>query len=132
VVLGIAVRGVELTHGGKFGALMQGVRQGGGEQGTEMKIMCMLVKYCNATCQRKHWSKHKKPCKIRAAELRDEALFKDPPPKEECPICFLPMPVLVLSCISLPDASLSSIPIYDFANEHVELANEGMETYKHL
>jgi hypothetical protein len=47
---------------------------------------CMLVKYCNANCQLRHWSKHKKICKQRAAELRDEALFKDPPAKEDCPI----------------------------------------------
>jgi hypothetical protein len=44
---------------------------------------CMLVKYCNANCQRNHWPKHKKECKQRVAELRDEALFKDPPPKED-------------------------------------------------
>jgi hypothetical protein len=39
-----------------------------------------------------YWPKHKKLCKQRAAELHDEALFKEPPPKEDCPICFLPMP----------------------------------------
>ena len=49
------------------------------------------VKYCDATCQRNHWSKHKKDCKRRAAEIHDEALFKDPPAKEDCPICFLPI-----------------------------------------
>jgi hypothetical protein len=53
---------------------------------------CMLVRYCNADCQKNHWPIHKKECKQRAAELRDEALFKDPPANEECPICFLPMP----------------------------------------
>ena len=32
-----------------------------------------------------------KGCKQRVAELRDEALlFKDPPPKEDCPICCIP------------------------------------------
>jgi hypothetical protein len=47
---------------------------------------CMLVKYCNPTCQRNHWATHKKICKQRAAEIRDEALSsKDPPPKEDCP-----------------------------------------------
>ena len=35
---------------------------------------------------------HKKACKKRAAELHDEALFKEPPPREDCPICFLPLP----------------------------------------
>ena len=38
---------------------------------------CMQVKYCDATCQRNHWATHKKQCKRRATELRDEALFKD-------------------------------------------------------
>ena len=62
---------------------------------------CMLVKYCNADCQRNHWPKHKMACKLRAAELRDEALFKDPPAKEDCPICFLPMPEKLVCCVSL-------------------------------
>ena len=41
---------------------------------------CKMVKYCNAACKKKHRKKHKKDCK----------LFKEPPPNEECPICFLP------------------------------------------
>jgi TPR repeat protein len=81
---------------------------------------CKAVKYCGAACQRNHWSMHKKQCKIRAAELRDEALFKDPPPKEDCPICFLPMPVQLICCASLPPATIYSVPIYNFA-----IANEG-------
>jgi hypothetical protein len=43
----------------------------------------MSVKYCNAICQKKHWAQHKRDCKIQAAELRDKALFKDPPPTTE-------------------------------------------------
>ena len=54
---------------------------------------CKLVKYCNAACKKKHRSKHKKECEKLVAELHDEALFKEPPPPEECPICFLPLPV---------------------------------------
>ena len=52
-----------------------------------------MVKYCNAACKKKHRSKHKKACERRVAELHDEELFKEPPPREECPICFLPMPL---------------------------------------
>jgi TPR repeat protein len=89
----------------------------------------MLVKYCNATCQHKHWPKHKKICKQRAAELRDEALFKDPPAKEDCPICFLPMPVKLLCCVSLPPATLLSVPIYDYAQANEELGDMDTEGY---
>ena len=54
---------------------------------------CDLVKYCNAACKKKHKSKHKKKCERRVAELYDEKLFKVPPPPEECPICFLTLPL---------------------------------------
>jgi len=91
---------------------------------------CMLVKYCNAACQRKHWSTHKKECKLQAAVLRIVALFKDPPPpKEDCPICFLPMPMKLICCFSLPPATISSVPIFDFAMANEELANMETETY---
>ena len=62
---------------------------------------CKSVMYCNAACKKKHRHKHKKDCEEhlrlaadRAAELHDEALFKQPPPVEDCPICFLRMPLL--------------------------------------
>ena len=54
---------------------------------------CKLVKYCNRDCQIAHRPQHKKACKKRAAELHDEMLFNDPPPREECPICMLPLPI---------------------------------------
>ena len=71
----------------------------GEEGGASLKacMACKLVKYCNVNCQRNHWPKHKKVCKLRSAELRDEALFKDPSPNEDCPICFLPMPMKLVS-----------------------------------
>ena len=64
---------------------------------------CKSVMYCNAACKKKHRHKHKKKCEEhqrlaaeRAAELHDEALFKQPPlPFEDCPICFLRMPTLI-------------------------------------
>ena len=54
---------------------------------------CKLVKYCNRECQIAHRPQHKKACKQRAAELYDAALFEEPPPPEECPICMLPPPL---------------------------------------
>ena len=54
---------------------------------------CKMVKYCNRDCQIAHRPQHKKACKKRAAELYDEQLFSEPPPREECPICMLPLPI---------------------------------------
>jgi hypothetical protein len=88
---------------------------------------CMLAKYCSPTCQRNHWPKHKKECKQRAAELRDEALFKEPPAMEDCPICFLPMPEKMISCMSLPPATIKSVPIYNFAEANEELEYKATE-----
>ena len=54
---------------------------------------CKMVHYCNLACKKKHKSKHKKKCEKHAAKLHDEALLQEPPPREECPICFLPLPL---------------------------------------
>jgi len=54
---------------------------------------CNLVKYCNRTCQVAHRTAHEKACKKRVAELFDEELFKQPPPNEDCPICYLRLPM---------------------------------------
>jgi hypothetical protein len=54
---------------------------------------CNLVKYCNRTCQIAHRPAHKKACKKRLAELFDVKLFKQPPPNEDCPICYLRLPI---------------------------------------
>ena len=100
-------------------------------EGVSLKVCkaCMLARYCNADCQRNHWPKHKNECKQRAAEIRDEALFKDPPAKEDCPICFLPMPTKLISCMTLPPATISSVPIHDYAEANEELATMSTETY---
>ena len=68
-----------------------------GKDGDDLKTCnaCKLVMYCDASCQRGHWSNHKKECKKRAAELHDENLFKKPPPQDECPICFQQLPISV-------------------------------------
>ena len=75
-----------------------------GKEGDDVNNICnkcKQVKYCNATCKKKHKKKHKKQCKEhirlaseRAAELHDIELFKQPPQAEDCPICFLRIPEL--------------------------------------
>lgn len=78
-----------------------------GQGGDSLKTCngCKAVKYCNAACQRAHRKQHKNDCKQRAAEferglyeigkcaaeLFDEILFKQPPRRDDCPICFLPL-----------------------------------------
>eukprot|EP00985_Skeletonema_marinoi_P004687 scaffold2027_cov148-Skeletonema_marinoi.AAC.16 len=56
---------------------------------------CDLVHYCSDECKQDHLSKHEHLCKERAAELRDELLFRQPESTHvgDCPICFLPLPI---------------------------------------
>jgi tetratricopeptide (TPR) repeat protein len=59
------------------------------------KCACKLVKYCSVECQKNHRPTHKKACKQRLAELRDDDLFTQPGISHlgECPICCLPLPI---------------------------------------
>jgi tetratricopeptide (TPR) repeat protein len=58
-------------------------------------------------CQKNHRPQHKRACKKRAAELRDELLFKQPESTHlgDCPICMIPLPLdltksTMISCCS--------------------------------
>jgi len=56
---------------------------------------CRLVKYCGVECQKAHRKQHKKACKQRAAQLKDEQLYSqglERPEGDSCPICTLPIP----------------------------------------
>ena len=55
---------------------------------------CRLVKYCGVDCQKAHRKQHKKACRQRAAELKDEQLYSQGHERSEgdfCPICTLPI-----------------------------------------
>jgi len=56
---------------------------------------CKYVQYCSDECERDHRQQHEGECEKRAAELRDEILFKQPESSYfgDCPICFLPLPI---------------------------------------
>eukprot|EP00985_Skeletonema_marinoi_P001201 scaffold476_cov77-Skeletonema_marinoi.AAC.16 len=56
---------------------------------------CDLVRYCSEKCQQEHRPYHELLCKERAAELRDEILFRQPERSHrgDCPICFLPLSI---------------------------------------
>ncbi|KAL7553304.1 hypothetical protein ACHAWF_016577, partial [Thalassiosira exigua] len=68
----------------------------GEEENVNLKACtaCKMVKYCNRDCQIAHRPQHKKACKKRVTELHDEALFRQPPQNEDCPICYLPLPLV--------------------------------------
>ncbi len=59
------------------------------------KCACNLVKYCSVACQKNHRPRHKKMCRKRLAESRDNDLFEQPENSHlgDCPICFLPLPI---------------------------------------
>jgi len=69
----------------------------GEEESCKLKncTACKLVKYCSRECQIAHRPHHKKECRKRAAEIYDEELFKQPPAKEDCPICCLILPTML-------------------------------------
>ena len=54
---------------------------------------CDLVRYCSDACRELHRPEHAGKCRKRAAELRDELLFKQPESTHmgDCPICSLPL-----------------------------------------
>jgi len=56
---------------------------------------CRLIKYCGVDCQKAHRKEHKKVCKKRAAELKEERLYSqglERPEGDFCPICTLAIP----------------------------------------
>ena len=56
---------------------------------------CDLVRYCSDECLQDHRPEHAVKCKERAAEMREEILFRQPESIHlgDCPICFLPIPI---------------------------------------
>ena len=107
-----------------------------GKEGSDVNNTCnkcKMVKYCNAACKKKHKKKHKKDCEEyirlaaeRAAELHDEKLFKQPPTKEDCPICFLRIPLLLTGwtyqscCGKVICGGCCYAPVYDDQGNEVD------------
>ena len=100
----------------------------GEEESVSLKncVACKMVKYCSRDCQKAHRSQHKKECRKRAAELHDEELFRQPPPREDCPICFLRMPSLGTGrkynacCGKMICSGCIYAPVYDNHGNKVE------------
>ena len=101
----------------------------GEEESSKLKncTACKMVKYCSRECQIAHRPQHKKECKKRAAELYDEKVFKQPPPEEDCPICFQQLPVLATTgrryktcCGKVICSGCIYAPVYDSQGNKVE------------
>ena len=96
-------------------------------EGDDIKLKkctaCHLVKYCGVKCQKDHRPKHKKECKKRAAELKDEILFKQPESSHlgDCPICCLPIPIDLSKSMLYPCCSKMICKGCSFANEMREI-----------
>jgi len=108
-----------------------------GKEGHEVNNKCNKCKqvmYCNAKCKKKHRHKHKKECEEhiriaaeRAAEIHDEKLFKQPPPEEDCPICFIRLPPLesegsqyMSCCGKVICCGCAYAPVYDNQGNRVD------------
>ena len=72
-----------------------GVAENDGVKKLKNCTACYLVRYCSDECMENHKSEHAEDCQKRAAELRDELLFKQPESSHmgDCPICSLPLPL---------------------------------------
>ena len=80
---------------------------------------CHLVRYCGVECQKEHRKKHKKECMKRAAELRDELLFKQPESTYlgDCPICCSPVPLDMTKSTMMVCCSKSICEGCNYANK---------------
>ena len=99
----------------------------GGVGGDNVKLRncsaCHLVRYCGVKCQKEHRPKHKKECRKRAAELRDELLFKQPESSHlgDCPICLIPLPLSLSKSIMMGCCSKMICDGCNLANKRREL-----------
>jgi len=71
-----------------------------------------------SSCCREHRPQHKRDCKKRAAELRDEILFKQPESTHQgdCPICMIPLSLDIEKSSMMPCCSKVICDGCDYAN----------------
>ena len=85
---------------------------------------CKMVMYCNAACKKKHKNKHKKQCERIVAALHEEALFKQPPTLEDCPICFQLLPSLETGSIYKSCCGKTICSGCWYANVHIDIKKQ--------
>jgi len=84
--------------------------------------VCDLVRYCSVGCEQEDKLQHEQGCKKRAAELRDELLFKVPESSHvgECPICMMPLPLDLSKSVTKVCCSITICDGCNYANHKRE------------
>jgi tetratricopeptide (TPR) repeat protein len=92
------------------------------------KCACNLVKYCTVDCQKNHRPQHKKACKKRMAEIRDDDLFTQPDGSHlgECPLCCLPLSIVQNASTLSSCCSQLICDGCEYAN-HIREMEQGLE-----
>jgi len=88
----------ELLHSSRRGRGLCQLRQARERNHQAQELHGMPPRKIGVDCQRAHRKQHKKACKQRAAELKDEKLYSqghERPEGDFCPICTLPIPLPV-------------------------------------
>jgi len=101
----------------------------GEEGGASLKACksCMLVKYCNADCQRNHWPKHKSVCKRRAAEIHTRRCSRVLRLKRTVPSAsYQCLRIRYVVCLFHPRLF---VPIYDLSIATKQLEIQAMKHY---
>ena len=90
---------------------------------------CDLVRYCSDACRELHRPDHAGKCRKRAAELRDELLFKQPESTHmgDCPICCLPLSLDVNKSIMYTCCSKLICNGCNMANRKREFEARGLQ-----
>ncbi len=86
---------------------------------------CDLVRYCSDECKEDHRPEHQTKCKERAAELRDELLFRQPDSSYlgDCPICCVPFSIELTKGMLYPCCMKTVCIGCDYANIFTNLNN---------
>ena len=104
----------------------------GGDETKKLKrcTACKLVHYCSVKCQKEHRPQHKRACKKRATELRDEILFRRPASSNcgDCPICCLPLSLDPKKCRIMGCCSKTVCHGCDFTKQISELKQARKQT----
>ena len=113
----------ELEEGTKDEAVCVSCGIAGVDDTKLKKCACGLVKYCSVDCQKNHRLQHKKACKKRLAELHDKKLFTQPDISYlgECPLCCLPLSIVVSKSTMMPCCSKIICHGCDYANRKREI-----------